>query len=534
MTTDPVPTVKVASFPPDAIERVAYYLAQGFDDDPLPTARTLARLARVCRAAYRAAVMNLVKCSAALRVSRFTETTLSRAAFELAYLDADRDIVSLAPLAVTFMAKSGEATSGLSHGGAGTSFDGTVVPATWIRKLTVYAGTQADTDNDALDYVLDTENALRLPSLQELNVVCAGMSELLLSYLLQHTDINLRVKSVNLDQAHSSLRVLSDLILPNVTEFRVLLQMSAQLGGLPSMPKCRTLHINTTGLFPMNDALEQRFFSCLETVEDLVVRDFEVSGSAHVHNGGFPMGVGRSLLRANVTVPTLSRILPPSDAASSATFKGMDAFEPIGPAALTSLIVWAGNDLPLSSLTCDFACLVSLVTLTVTPKTRKYAHAALSPAHLAQLAFLPHLQILAAPVVASTTSLEATKLAAARIKGRPVFRALRSVRSSTGFLDVVHGARLPAVTIIEISAAHNAKMDVRVPHAPCLLRFVIRAGRTADEQYIRFGPGFTEIRVPKLIAEDSVTRQRAPLLKNVEVVWTVEWDPNAIKLAEAE
>ncbi|KAJ3365723.1 hypothetical protein GGF32_008121 [Allomyces javanicus] len=271
-------------------------------------------------------------------------------------------------------------------------------------------------DNDAPDYDLETERALRLPSLQQINVMCAGMSELLLHYLLQHSGIRLRV----------------------------------------------------------------------------------------------------------------------NDAASSATFKDTDPIVPIGPAALTSLIVWAGNDLPLSSLTCDFACLTSLVTLTVAPKTRKYAHAALSPAHLAQLALLPHLQILAAPVVASTTNSDATNLAAAQIKDRRVFCALRSVRSSAGFLDVVHGARLPAVTTIEISAAHNAMMDVRVPHAPRLLTLVIRAGRTSDEQYVRFGPGFTEIRVPKLVAKGSLTHQRAPLLKNVEVVWTVEWDKNAIKLAETE
>ncbi|KAJ3362354.1 hypothetical protein GGF32_006189 [Allomyces javanicus] len=268
------------------------------------------------------------------------------------------------------------------------------------------------------------------------------------------------------------------------------------------MPRLERLAIRAR-LHPMRRGMARAFVQRLETVTELTVIDRNDNGGdpdgfMRSFDVVFPPGAGQQIRRAKLTPSAVMWLIPDcrdssvdatTDGATAAATSALDQlrYEPPPPLSLTHLELLGSGTVPIASLRCDFACLANLVSLTVKRKYCKQEENKQHGAHLTvkqlqQLALLPHLAFLDAPIATPESKpgaswVQQVAAVAAALRGQPVFPALERVVTTFIFCTAIQPARLPRLTHMNVSIPERAWFVTKLfmPSVPLLTILVVVA-----------------------------------------------------------
>ncbi|KAJ3364878.1 hypothetical protein GGF31_008887 [Allomyces arbusculus] len=224
----------------------------------------------------------------------------------------------------------------------------------------------------------------------------------------------------------------------------------------------------------------RKFVRTLETVTDLTIIDGHDIGAPNDFlrsiDEVFPAGAGQRIQYAKLT---------PSALATTAL--DPPRYNPPPPLGLTHLDLLGSGTVPIASLQCDFLCLTTLVSLTVKlgyceQEENKQHGAHLSVQQVQQLALLPHLAFLGAPVATpeskpGVTWVQQMAAVAASLRGQRVFSALEHVVTTHIFCTAIQPARLPRLMHMTVSIPEKSRFlsKLYLPSAPRLTDLVVVA-----------------------------------------------------------
>ncbi|KNE68727.1 hypothetical protein AMAG_13368 [Allomyces macrogynus ATCC 38327] len=563
----PLRTVaSLASLPLLVTDLIIGSLAQDFEKDPRGTSRALACLAKSCRAVREPALHCLVRLTATLRlgpVDESTGTATARALLEFSYGSGMAPLgwFTVDPAPKPLLSKGGATCAEIDVPSApfpaaeralapapalalapATNKGIVTVPASWVRTLRVCDiksnNTYPPFPTDAPQW---TAHAIltALTHADHLQFLWYATSACL-RHVLRHPTSGTRVKTISMNAVSSELRSLAGMWLPNVTSFDYASFRRPRM--LPKMPRLETLAI-WARLHPMRRGMARAFVRHLETVTDLTLIDQNDNGGdpdgfMRSFNVVFPPGAGQRVRHAKLTPSAVMWLIPDrrdisadatTDGATAAATSALDQsrYEPSPPLSLTHLELLGSGTVPIASLRCDFACLTNLVSLTVKRKyckqeENKHHGAHLTVKQLQQLALLPHLAFLDAPIATpeskpGATWVQQVSAVAAALRGQPVFPALERVVTTFIFCTAIQPAHLPRLTHMNVSVPERSWFvsKLYMPSAPLLTDLVVVASnfREITEDF----PGPLIVQEKQPVDANPVLCERVPQLQSY--VW---------------
>ncbi|KAJ3356448.1 hypothetical protein GGF32_001473 [Allomyces javanicus] len=216
------------------------------------------------------------------------------------------------------------------------------------------------------------------------------------------------------------------------------------------------------------------------------------------------------------------------DDTMTAPASDLPRYKPPPPLALTHLELLGSDFVPIASLQCDFSCLINLVSLMVKlgfckQEENKQHDAHLSVYRLQQLATLPYLAFLDAPVAAPNSKPGATWVqqvaaVAVALRGQRVFPALERVVTTRIFFRAIQPARLPRLTDMTVSIPEKSWFvsKLYMPMAPLLTDLIVIAPHACEITKDTFS-GRAMVQEAQPVDGNPVLCERAPLLKSY--VW---------------
>ncbi|KNE57423.1 hypothetical protein AMAG_03141 [Allomyces macrogynus ATCC 38327] len=254
---------------------------------------------------------------------------------------------------------------------------------------------------------------------------------------------------------------------------------STGIPGILNMPKCRTLVLEGKLVF-LNHEMRRRFMEHLPQNEDLSVME---GPAVLAGTGGYrPKEIAITTLVANEFPPNLRTLSVP-----------LPFFEQLLPTLSEGL-----NATASAPAVTELTLLACLLTDFI----------------LEQLAALPHLAHLSAPVQSSLGDTPVRVLHTTSHSTDIVFPSLKKIETTPAFFDLDHNATFSELEKIAIRVVpdHLIAMRLGVPHTPKLLGITLKI---CNAPWVSPTFGRTVIHHDAHEVDETI-RTRAPLLKTVK------------------